>query len=180
MTTPRLIAATARDPIPSDIRIGPVATDRISFEAAVEPLFAPLLRRLVLIVGNEHDAEDVAQEAYLRAFRAWDRFDGTDVRAWLYTIALRIAFDQLRRRRRWLGLRVGRSSPASYVDKVDPDLWLAIARLEPRIRAALLYNVLDGYTQREIAGMLQVPEGTVASWLSRARESLRGDLAITG
>ena len=64
----------------------------------------------------------------------------------------------------------------AYHDHADPDLWAAVGRLEPRVRAALLANVLDGYTQREIAGMLAVAEGTVASWLSRARASLREDL----
>jgi RNA polymerase sigma-70 factor (ECF subfamily) len=149
--------------------------DPLSFEAAVRPLYAPLVRRLVLVLGNEPDAEDIAQDAYLRAFRSRDRFDGADVRAWLYTIALRLAFNQLRRRRRWLGL-VSRAEPAPWHDRTDPDLWIALQRLDPRSRFALLANVLDGYTQREIATMLDVPEGTVSSWLSRVRTALRSDL----
>jgi len=147
------------------------------FEAAVGTWYAPLVRRLVVVLRDQHDAEDVAQEAYARAFGAWDRFDGTDVRAWLYTIALRLAFDRIRRRRRWVGRLVRPAVEPAYRDTVDPDLWAAIGRLEPRVRAALLANVLDGYTQREIASMLDVAEGTVASWLSRARASLREELA---
>ncbi len=166
---------TARSIAVDDREVDGVA--RRAFEIAVTPWYGPLVRRLVLVLRNEADAEDVAQEAYLRAFRAWNGFDGTDVRAWLYTIALRVAFDDLRRRRRWLG-RLGRQSATdSYRDEVDPDLWAAIGRLEPRVRACLLASVLDGYTQREIAGMLSVPEGTVASWLSRARSTLREELA---
>ncbi|MFH1475022.1 MAG: RNA polymerase sigma factor [Chloroflexota bacterium] len=149
--------------------------DPDAFEAAVRPLYGALMRRLVIVLGNEHDAEDVAQDAYLRAFRSWDRFDGTDVRAWLYTIALRLAFNQVRRRRRWLGI-VGRSEPAPWTDRSDPDLWDALGRLDDRTRAALLLNVLDGYTHREIAAMLAVPEGTVASWISRGRAALRTEL----
>ena len=147
----------------------------VDFEAAVRPHYAPLVRRLVVVMGNEHDAQDVAQDAYLRAFRSWDRFDGRDVRAWLYTIALRLAFNQLRRRRRWLGF-ISRAEPAPWSDRSDPDLWIALQRLDPRSRAALLANVLDGYTQREIATMLGVPEGTVSSLLSRARATLRIEL----
>jgi RNA polymerase sigma-70 factor (ECF subfamily) len=45
-----------------------------------------------------------------------------------------------------------------------------------RTRSALLLNAVDGYTQREIATMLEVPEGTVASWISRGRAALRADL----
>jgi len=55
----------------------------------------------------------------------------------------------------------------------EPDLWLAIAHLEPEHRAALLLSVLDGYTHAEIAGMLGVRPGTVSSWLSRTKEHLR-------
>ncbi|HEY4189298.1 MAG TPA: sigma factor, partial [Candidatus Limnocylindrales bacterium] len=81
-----------------------------AFEAAVRPHYANLVRRLVLVLGDPHDAEDVAQDAYLKAYRGWDRFDGVDVRAWLYTIALRLAFNQLRGRRRWLAA-IGRIEP---------------------------------------------------------------------
>ncbi|HYN48723.1 MAG TPA: RNA polymerase sigma factor [Candidatus Nanopelagicales bacterium] len=149
--------------------------DPDAFEAAVRPHYGPLTRRLTVVLGNEHDAEDVAQDAYLRAFRSWDRFDGTDVRAWLYTIALRLAFNHVRRRRRWLGI-LGRTEPAPWTDPSDPDLWDALRGLDARTRAALLLNVLDGYTHREIAAMFEVPEGTVASWISRGRVALRAEL----
>jgi RNA polymerase sigma-70 factor, ECF subfamily len=151
--------------------IDPTAT----FEAAVRPFYAPLVRRLVLVVGNEDDAQDLAQETYLRAFRSWHRFDGRDVRGWLYTIGLRLAFNHRRRRRRWLGL-VGRAEPAPWTDRPDPDLWAALVELDARTRAAILLNVVDGYTQREIGSMLDVPEGTVASWISRGKRRLRAVL----
>jgi RNA polymerase sigma-70 factor (ECF subfamily) len=143
-----------------------------AFEAAVRPHYAGLIRRLVLVLGDEGDAEDVAQDAYLKAFRSWDRFDGADVRAWLYTIALRLAFNQLRGRRRWLAA-IARIEQRPWADSTDPDLAAALAALEPRMRAALLLNVVDGYTQAEIATMLCAPVGTVASWISRGRATLR-------
>ncbi len=102
-------------------------------------------------------------------------FDGRDARAWLYTIALRLAFNHLRGRRRWLGM-LGRGEPSTWSDPADPDLWAALRGLDPRTRSALLLNAVDGYTQREIAAMLDVPEGTVASWISRGRATLRARL----
>ena len=156
------------------------ATARAAFERTVLPLHGPLVQRLVLVLRDPHEAEDVAQEAYLRAFAAWGHFDGENERAWLYTIALRLAFDGLRRRRRWAGRLARPSTDAAYVDRVDPDLWTALGRLEPRVRAALLASALDGYTQREIGLQLGVPEGTVASWLSRARTELRATLTSDG
>jgi RNA polymerase sigma-70 factor (ECF subfamily) len=153
--------------------------DPDAFEAAVRPHYANLIRRLVLVLGDERDAEDVAQEAYLKAYRSWDRFDGTDVRGWLYTIALRLAFNHLRGRRRWLAA-IGRVEPRPWRDTSDPDLWAALAGLDARTRTALLLNLVDGYTQAEIARMLSVPEGTVASWVSRGRASLRRELGGEG
>jgi RNA polymerase sigma-70 factor (ECF subfamily) len=142
-----------------------------AFEVAVRPHYAPLVRRLVLVVGDPHDAQD----AYLAAFRAWDRFDGTDVRPWLYTIALRLAFNHRRRRRRFFAA-IGRVGETAWTDPSDPDLWAALATLDPRTRSALLLTVLDGYTQAEVAAMLGAPEGTVASWISRGRAALRREL----
>jgi RNA polymerase sigma-70 factor (ECF subfamily) len=55
----------------------------------------------------------------------------------------------------------------------DRDLHEALGALRREYRAALLLNSVDGYTQAEIAAMLQVPSGTVASWLSRAKAQLR-------
>jgi RNA polymerase sigma-70 factor, ECF subfamily len=154
-------------------------TAAAEFEAAVRPHYAPLIRRLTLVLGNQPDAEDVAQDAYLRAYRAWSRFDGSDVRAWLHTIALRLAFNQLRRRRRWFGI-LASAEPEPWTDHSDPDLWAALRGLDARTRAALLLNVLDGYTQREIGQILGVPEGTVASWISRGRAALRAELGERG
>ena len=156
-------------------RAAATTADADAFEAAVRPHYANLIRRLVLVLGDERDAQDVAQDAYLKAFRSWDRFDGVDVRAWLYTIALRLAFNHLRGRRRWLAAIV-RIEPRPWADPADPDLAAALASLDTRTRAALLLNVVDGYTQAEIAWMLAVPEGTVASCVSRGRATLRREL----
>ena len=68
------------------------------------------------------------------------------------------------------------NSDGLRMNPTDPDLWAALRGLEPRTRTALLLNVLDGYTQAEIGAMLGVPEGTVASWLSRGRSALRKEL----
>jgi RNA polymerase sigma-70 factor (ECF subfamily) len=169
MTSADVRAATQVD------RAAASRDDDDAFEAAVRPHYANLVRRLVLVLGDPHDAEDVAQDAYLKAYRAWARFDGVDVRAWLYTIALRLAFNQLRGRRRWLAA-IGRVEQRPWSDPSDPDLAAALATLDIRTRTALLLNVVDGYTQAEIGRMLSVPEGTVASWISRGRAALRREL----
>ncbi len=147
------------------------------FADAVTPHYAGLVRRLTLVVGDREGASDLAQEAYLRAYRAWDRFDGRDVRAWLHTIGLRLAFNERDRRRRFVGLFGRRTEREPWVDAADTELTEALAGLRREHRAALLLNAVDGFTQGEIAQMLDVSPGTVASWISRAKAHLREALS---
>lgn len=143
------------------------------FTEAVAPHYAGLVRRLTVVVADREAGRDLAQEAYLRAFRAWDRFDGRDVRAWLHTIGLRLAFNERRRRGHFTALFGRRTEQEPWVDAVDPVLGDALQDIRPEHRAALLLSAVDGYTQEEIAVMLGVPTGTVASWLSRTKAHLR-------
>ena len=152
-----------------------------AFEEAVRPHYANLVRRLVLVVGDPHDAEDVAQDAYLKAYRSWDRFDGVDVRAWLYTIALRLAFNQLRGRRRWLAA-LDRIEPPTWSDPSDPDLAAALGTLDVRTRAgshavgpSCATNSADGPAAAVSRGMpadLGPPTGTVV-WDAPAESAIR-------
>jgi RNA polymerase sigma-70 factor (ECF subfamily) len=147
------------------------------FADSVDPLYPGLIRRLALVLHDAEEAKDVAQETYVRAWRAWDRFDGTDARAWLFTIGLRLAFNRRRslmRRARVIEPRGAMRS--SWIPTERVDLWRAVGDLRPHERAALLLNVLDGYTQAEIAAMLGAPPGTVASWIAGAKRRMRGAL----
>lgn len=143
------------------------------FMASVGQHYPALVRRLSAVVRDPEAALDLAQEAYLRAYRSWDRFDGADPRAWLYTIGLRLAFNERSRAMRWRTLLARREGIDQFVAHEDRDLHEALRGLRPEHRAALLLNAVDGYTQAEIAVMLQVPPGTVASWLSRTKAHLR-------
>src|SRR5574338_918981 len=111
------------------------------FATAAAPHYAGLVRRLTLVVGDRETALDVAQDAYLRAFRAWDRFDGADIRAWLRTIGLRLAFNERDRRRRFLTLLRRRPVRQPWVDPEDAGLAEALAGLRREHRAALLLSV---------------------------------------
>jgi RNA polymerase sigma-70 factor (ECF subfamily) len=148
-------------------------TDALDLDLDTEllALYPALTRRLALVLRDASAAEDVAQTAYARALEHRSRFHAGDVRAWFYTIGLRLAFDELRRRRRAPTLAA--QLEPTWAMGSEPDLWMALGTLDPRHRAALLLNVLDGYTHQEIAHMLGVRPGTVSSWLSRAKERLR-------
>ena len=153
----------------------PDTSERPSFEAVAAAYYPALVKRLALIVRDPQEAQDLAQATLLSAHEKWESVNRSDLRPWLYTIGIRLAINELRRRRRrpWQALREG-DRMAETVS--DPDLWAALGRLRREERAALVLTVLEGYSQAEVATRLGVPEGTVASWLSRTKARLRVEL----
>ena len=148
------------------------AIDAADLEAAFSANMPWLHRRIALLIGDPEEAWDLAQEVFARAVKQWPIGSRDEVARWCATVGIRLAIDEMRRRRRW-GFLWLRESDAEWAITSDPDLWRAISSLEPRVRAALVLTVLDGYTQDEVATTLGVARGTVASWLSRAREHLK-------
>jgi RNA polymerase sigma factor (sigma-70 family) len=143
-------------------------------EAQLVAAYPSLSRRLTIVLRDADGAQDVAQAAFTRALESKHRFRGGDARAWLYTIGLRLAFNELRRRQAVVALING--NEPEWAMASEPDLWIALAGLDPRQRAALVLSTLDGYTHAEIGAMLGVRPGTVSSWLSRSKEHLRSVL----
>lgn len=145
-----------------------------AFEDEVLALRPRLVRRLALVVGDHDEAEDLAQDACLRAIRHEADFQGDALWPWLQVIGVRLALNELRRRRRALAAAL-RVTPAPLAP-ADLELWDALRRLPRNQRAALVLHVLDGVGYAEIGDALHVPEGTVASWVSRAKARLRAEL----
>ena len=153
----------------------PQVTSPQAIESAYHAYYPALVRRLTVIVGDPHEAEDLAQTTFERALGALDRFDGGDVRGWLYTIGVRLAINESRRRRRLQDFLSRLEPDLAFID-VDPDLWKALQALDRRTRAAIVLSVLDGYRYQEISAMLEVPAGTVGSWITRGKAQLRAAL----
>lgn len=153
------------------MEIAPAVPREVGLDVELLAAYPMLVRRLAIVLRDEHEAQDVAQAAYARALERRSTFRGGDARAWLFTIGLRLAFNELRRRRRLTALP-DEGGP-TWAMASEPDLWSALGELEPQPRAAMVLSVLDGYTHAEIAAMLDVRPGTVSSWLSRSRERLR-------
>ena len=149
-----------------------VVPDQVTVEGLFERHRPALVRRLALVVGDAEEAQDLVQRTYVRLIERWPLPDQEDLGRWLAVVGLRLAIDEVRRRRRWGFLPV-RESDATWALSVDPDLWRALARLDRRTRAALVLTVVDGYSQEEAAVALGVPRGTLASWISRAKDRLR-------
>ena len=138
------------------------------------------------IVRNGDDAEDIVQEAFLKAFRAVDTFRGGDARAWILSIVRNTAMNFLRRRKPESGVELDQLEPADRASNPEQSLLdesrrqqvrRALDRLEPEFREALVLREIEGLSYKEIAAVLDIPQGTVMSRLSRARQRLLLELA---
>jgi RNA polymerase sigma-70 factor (ECF subfamily) len=139
------------------------------------------------MLGTAAAMDDVLQEAYVRAFRGLDGFDGRAAfRTWLYRIVANACLDELRRtaRRPQVGLdeAAERSDPGAEIPETSAqrlDLAAALDRLDPDLRLVVLMVDAEGFSYDEVSAVLGIPAGTVASRLSRARAALRPQLSST-
>jgi RNA polymerase sigma-70 factor, ECF subfamily len=158
----------------------------------LDALFRTALR---LCHGHEADAEDLLQDAALRAFRSYGQLrNAAAARPWLFTILTRTHLNRQRSSRRrsetastdldepefeaalaaWTPLR----SPEEHMEigELGRQLIEALDKLPPELRSVVWLVDVEGFTQREVAAMHDVPEGTVASRLFRSRRQLRAAL----
>ena len=138
-----------------------------------------LLRYCYALTGDLTEAQDVAQEAYVRAWRHWRQVSGHPApEAWLRLTASRLATDG---HRRVAGLRraLTRTGPARLEDPPSDDtvaLTAALRRIPGDQRRVLAMHYLVDLSVEDIAHELAVPTGTVKSWLSRGRAALAAQL----
>jgi RNA polymerase sigma factor (sigma-70 family) len=140
-------------------------------------------RTAMLITGNPQDAEEAAQDGFMKAWRALRRFrEGEPLRPWLLTIVANEARNRRRSagRRERLVLRVAAAAPVGAAEdepRLDHDeLAAAIGRLRPDDRLVIGCRYLLSLSEAETAAALGVARGTVKSRLSRALDRLRGEL----
>jgi RNA polymerase sigma-70 factor, ECF subfamily len=154
------------------------------FETEALPHFRALYAAAYRMTRNAHDAEDLVQETYLRAFRAFHTYTpGTNIRAWLFTILHRARTDAFR--------RAGRSpqtvelkddgppvAPAQEILAAGQEVVeRAVERLPEVFRTAVLLRDVEEFSYAEIAKILEVPVGTVMSRIHRGRRLLRAALS---
>ncbi len=142
------------------------------------------------LTRNRAEAEDVAQEAFLRAFRSFHRFNpGTNCRAWLFTILRNVFLNRVRTQGREVletemgGLDQAETTTEVHADKNPEEHFLqtmlhgdvdrALTTLPLAFREAVMLVDIEGLTYREVAEVLGCPIGTVMSRLSRGRALLR-------
>ena len=135
-------------------------------------------RAAYLVTHDAAAAEDIAQESFLAAIRALDRFDRRrPFGPWLHRITVNRAIDWTRARQLRSEVELGETLPASDPPRAPrDDVLAALARLPPEHRAVIVLRYLLEFTPGEIAEALDLPRGTVNSRLRRGLDSLAGEL----
>jgi len=158
------------------------------FESETLPWMRSLYGFAVRLARDPHDASDLVQESYLRAYRTYDNFaTGTNAKAWLFRILFSVFANDRRKRSRQRVMALEELEP--HFDRAAVEAWRggrgagramedaaaleeALGCLPEEFRAAVLLVDVEGLTYGEAAEALQCPVGTVRSRLSRARRSL--------
>jgi RNA polymerase sigma factor (sigma-70 family) len=163
--------------------------DLMSFEAMMLPHLDAAHNLAKWLLRNEHDAQDVVQEAFLRAFKSFSGFHGSNGRAWLLTIVRNTSYTLLKKNH-----AVDLSTPfdeeihVAGHESVSPATVLehsedaelireAMDELPAEFREILALRHQEGLSYKEIADIAQIPPGTVMSRLARARAKLKERLA---
>ena len=159
-----------------------------AFERAVEKHQKSVFTFARYLLGNQHEAEDVAQEALLRMWRHWDSLDVERLEAWLLKVTRNLCYDRMRRLR-----VVRRVVPASTDEENAPEvvsldptpeetahsgalrvtLMEALVRLREPYKSAVILREVEGYTYREISEALETPLNSVKVHVYRGRRLLR-------
>ncbi len=168
--------------------------DQADFEKDAMQYAPQLYSAALRMARNPADAEDVVQETFLKAYRAYDTFTaGTNLKAWLYRILTNTYINKYRKQQRrpsevelgelqdlYLYKRLGeqsgaaQSAEADMLDAfVDEDIIEALESLPENFRLPVLLADVDGFAYKEIADILDIPIGTVMSRRHRGRKELQ-------
>jgi len=167
-----------------------LAGDTASFGALVRKYQDRLFNTMVHVAGSREEAEDVVQDAFVKAFVKLKTFQGNSAfYTWLYRIAFNVSVSRKRRKRPEPSVDASRDVIGS--DPADPEeapsvrlereesiaqVRRALAALGEEQRGILLLREMEGYTYEEISAVLDLPIGTVRSRLHRARLQFRDEL----
>lgn len=159
-----------------------------TWEEIVEQHSARVFRLAYRLTGNQHDAEDLTQEVFIRVFRSLDSFKPGSFEGWIHRITTNLFLDRVRRKSKFRFDRFGEgaeerltaadpSPERAWNDAMlDADVEAALAALPDEFRVAVVLCDIEGLSYEEIADVLGVKLGTVRSRIHRGRKQLRGAL----
>ncbi len=162
-------------------------------ESLLSSHYADVHRLALSILGDADEADDVAQDTFITALRHIGRYSpGTNLRGWLSTITVNLCRDRLRRqktRQRWSDLFSGGRGPSNERPRhmetrhirreANAALWASVNALDEKHRLPVILRYANGFSVREVAEALRIPEGTVHSRLHHAIKKLASTLTST-
>ena len=173
--------------------------DQSEFESMAMPFMDQLYSHALRLTKNSSDAEDLVQETYLKGYRAFSSFEeGTNLRAWLFRILTNSFINNYRKKQRgfdeedlddledmYLHRRLGSTQIPSlgmsaedmlFERLTEEEIKDAVEDLPTQYREVVLLADVQGFSYKEIADILDIPDGTVMSRLHRGRAKLQKDL----
>ena len=175
-------------PTDQDLIIAARAGDHSAFRILVERYEEIVAATAIGMLGKSADAEDAGQETFIRFYKSLDRFRGdSELKTYLTRIAINVSLDAIRKRKRdrfwfWsdesdedrlpVELSIDTSQDINMTERKE---WVhrAIQTLDSKHRAVVVLRMIQGYSTKETAAILDIPVGTVLSRLSRAQDKLR-------
>lgn len=173
-----------------------VSVEDLTWQNIVEQHASRVYRLAYHLTGNQHDAEDLTQDVFVRVFNSLSQYKPGTFEGWLHRITTNLFLDKMRRKARIRfdfmadddgsvatsdsfdrAERSGQPEDAFEMGHMGADIIEALADLPPEYRAAVVLSDIEGLSYEEIAATLGIKLGTVRSRLSRARARLRESLA---
>ena len=161
--------------------------EQAKFEEVDLPHLDAAYRLASVLVKHDEDAQDIVQDAYIKALKGFENFRGGNARAWILMIVRNTAFTWLKRHRASTEVipfdeavhhpQTEESHPESFHEERSRQLREALARLPVEFREILVLRDIEGWSYKELASALNLQMGTVMSRLSRARLHLREEIA---
>ncbi len=153
-----------------------------SFQSFVEKYEDNVANVCVGLLGNTPEAEEVAQEVFIKFYYKIGNFrQDSTVKTYLTRIAINLSLNELKKRKRNRERYISREdlSRVNEAESVEPDIELneliekALQMIDTPLRAIIILRLMEGYSTKETAKILKIPQGTVLSRLFRAQEQLR-------
>lgn len=166
--------------------------DQAAYSDVVDFYQNKIFQHCYRMLGNMHEAEDIAQEAFIRAYVNIDTFDERrKFSTWLYRIATNLTIDRIRKRKpdyyldaevkgtdgldMYSQISTDGASPSEEVESIELQRYIhnEISQLPPKYRSIITLRYLEEFSLKEISEILDIPLGTVKTRLHRGREALR-------
>ena len=154
------------------------------FRIIVDRYKKPVASVIKGMLGDCPEAEDVGQETFIRFYRSISEFRGdSSLKTYLIRIAMNLSLNELKKRKRYVNntvyienagsLNIEAEMPVSDRNDIMEMINMAVEKLDPRQRSVFIMRIVEGYSTKETAKILNIPLGTVLSRLARALEEMR-------